>query len=470
MTGWQMPDGYTSEFPPRKTDPNVPTSSIHGTLVGSEFNDADHGGSHAGLDIGIVDGFVRAAAMGVVIFAGWFGGYGNLIKIKHPGGPVTWYGHNANLDWVSVGMQVAMGDFIAIQGSTGDSNGNHCHFETHMTEDSGPMDPRVFMEQRWAEEVAAGLTATPGGPTLGPKDTTPVGVSRTDENGGVNLNYWLTPLDISALQEQLLEFAPASGIVVDGTAGSIEYGVMQARLGQTNPQVYGVLHGDSVALIQRAVAATVDGGYGNETNAGMKLSIASHGWGAIALVPPADPQPVPVPVDPVPEPPAEIPPVPEGPQPDPLPETPAEVPDPPAPEIPEENPVTTTPPLTPEQVDAVKSTVADALAKIPEVNVPDGALGSVVTEENERARIYSVTMIIGIVLKMLSAGAGAALAAGFAIWAALTSGIAPAAAEVIAPWVALIVWVVVIFAFISGAYAVWAQQAVSLARANTAKR
>ena len=48
--------------------------------------------------------------------------------INHGGGIVTLYGHNSKLN-VSVGDRVSRGQVIAKCGSTGNSTGNHCHFE-----------------------------------------------------------------------------------------------------------------------------------------------------------------------------------------------------------------------------------------------------------------------------------------------------------------------------------------------------
>lgn len=87
---------------------------------------------HSGLDIGADYGVpIHAAASGVVIEAGWIGGYGNTIMIEHGSGIVTLYGHNESLA-VGVGQQVNQGDVIAYCGSTGNSTGPHCHFEVRL--------------------------------------------------------------------------------------------------------------------------------------------------------------------------------------------------------------------------------------------------------------------------------------------------------------------------------------------------
>ena len=87
---------------------------------------------HSGLDIGGDYGLpIHAAQSGVVIEAGWIGGYGNTVMIEHGGGIVTLYGHNESLA-VSVGQSVNQGDVIAYCGSTGNSTGPHCHFEVRL--------------------------------------------------------------------------------------------------------------------------------------------------------------------------------------------------------------------------------------------------------------------------------------------------------------------------------------------------
>ena len=69
-----------------------------------------------------------AAADGYVSKSSWYSGYGNCVMITHSNGFVTLYGHNSTL-LVSYGQHVNKGDLIARVGSTGDSTGNHVHFE-----------------------------------------------------------------------------------------------------------------------------------------------------------------------------------------------------------------------------------------------------------------------------------------------------------------------------------------------------
>lgn len=103
---------------------------VNGTITsryGAVEDIRDH--SHSGLDIAAPYGTkIVAAADGKVTFSGTMGGYGNLIIITHENGIQTYYGHCSKL-CAKVGDEVKAGDEIALVGSTGNSTGNHLHFE-----------------------------------------------------------------------------------------------------------------------------------------------------------------------------------------------------------------------------------------------------------------------------------------------------------------------------------------------------
>ena len=87
---------------------------------------------HKGADICAPYGVpVLAADSGQVITAGWHHDYGNYVVINHGNGMRTLYAHNSRLN-VTVGQSVRQGDVIAAVGSTGDSSGNHVHFEIYL--------------------------------------------------------------------------------------------------------------------------------------------------------------------------------------------------------------------------------------------------------------------------------------------------------------------------------------------------
>ena len=84
---------------------------------------------HTGIDIAASAGTtIHAADAGVVSFAGWGGGYGNVIIITHGNGYSTLYGHMSGFA-VGSGDRVGRGQPIGYEGSTGYSTGPHLHFE-----------------------------------------------------------------------------------------------------------------------------------------------------------------------------------------------------------------------------------------------------------------------------------------------------------------------------------------------------
>ncbi|WP_439693673.1 M23 family metallopeptidase [Curtobacterium sp. SP.BCo] len=90
---------------------------------------------------------IVAAASGTVDYAGWYGGYGNYVRISHGGGVQTAYGHIVNGGYrVAPGQQVSAGQLIALVGSTGASTGCHTHFEVHVG--GATVDPIPFMQAR----------------------------------------------------------------------------------------------------------------------------------------------------------------------------------------------------------------------------------------------------------------------------------------------------------------------------------
>ena len=101
------------------------------------------GRMHEGIDLGAAYGTpIAAAAAGVVIYAGWEGGYGNLTVIDHGGGLATAYGHQSHIG-VSVGESVSQGQIIGNVGSTGHSTGPHLHFEVRVN--GQPVDPLGYL-------------------------------------------------------------------------------------------------------------------------------------------------------------------------------------------------------------------------------------------------------------------------------------------------------------------------------------
>jgi len=116
------------------------------------------GSMHEGVDIaGPRDTPIYAAADGTVTRAECSSpdcsrdggldmpGYGNLVEVDHGAGESTRYGHMSSYT-VTAGQAVTAGALIGYQGSTGNSTGVHCHFETHVN--GASVDPVPFMAAR----------------------------------------------------------------------------------------------------------------------------------------------------------------------------------------------------------------------------------------------------------------------------------------------------------------------------------
>ena len=101
--------------------------------------------SHQGVDIAVDYGTpVAATADGLVVHAGPYAGYGNLVILYHSNGVTTRYGHMSRVT-VEPGQRVKRGDQIGHAGSTGRSTGPHVHYEVR--ENDQPLNPMRFVGQ-----------------------------------------------------------------------------------------------------------------------------------------------------------------------------------------------------------------------------------------------------------------------------------------------------------------------------------
>jgi len=101
---------------------------------------------------------VRAIGDAVVLRAGWAGGYGNMLELRHRNGYVTRYGHLRGFaSGVRTGAHVNIGQTIGFVGTTGRSTGPHLHFEVIVG--GVQKDSRVALKSIAGEPLAAGERA-----------------------------------------------------------------------------------------------------------------------------------------------------------------------------------------------------------------------------------------------------------------------------------------------------------------------
>ncbi|HKV42234.1 MAG TPA: peptidoglycan DD-metalloendopeptidase family protein [Blastocatellia bacterium] len=125
----------------------LPVSGYQTAGFGVRRNPFGDGGSefHEGVDLAVEFGTpVGATADGLVVWAGPYSGYGNLVAILHSNGITTRYGHLSKVA-VEVGQRIKRGDQIGYAGSTGRSTGPHVHYEIRINDQ--PVDPARYLGQ-----------------------------------------------------------------------------------------------------------------------------------------------------------------------------------------------------------------------------------------------------------------------------------------------------------------------------------
>jgi hypothetical protein len=106
--------------------------------------------THLGFDLAGSEHMpVRAANDGVVVFAGYFGIYGNAVVIDHGCGIQSLYGHMSSLE-VKEGDQVKNEQEIGRTGQTGLAGGDHLHFT--MLLDGIPVNPVEWWDAHWIHD------------------------------------------------------------------------------------------------------------------------------------------------------------------------------------------------------------------------------------------------------------------------------------------------------------------------------
>ena len=110
---------------------------------------------HTGIDYAAASGTpVRTIGDGTVVFAGWKGGYGRTVEVRHKNGMVTRYAHlSAFGAGIKQGASVKVGNTIGRVGMTGMATGPHLHFETLVN--GVHRDPRQALKNVGGEPLPA---------------------------------------------------------------------------------------------------------------------------------------------------------------------------------------------------------------------------------------------------------------------------------------------------------------------------
>lgn len=112
-------------------------------------------GFHSGLDISNAMGTpIQATANGTVKSAGWLGGYGQTVVLRHTSELETLYAHmNTIATQVKEGQPVSRGDIIGYMGQSGRATGVHLHYEVRVK--GRPVNPSPYMrlQREWLSSL-----------------------------------------------------------------------------------------------------------------------------------------------------------------------------------------------------------------------------------------------------------------------------------------------------------------------------
>lgn len=112
--------------------------------------------AHQGMDYAAAAGTpVRALGNGTVVFAGWKGGYGRVVEIRHRNGYLTRYGHLQGFaSGIKRGASVSISRTIGYVGASGLATAPHLHFEVMVG--GKQRDPRVALRNVSGEPLSSG--------------------------------------------------------------------------------------------------------------------------------------------------------------------------------------------------------------------------------------------------------------------------------------------------------------------------
>jgi len=155
---------------------------VDGARISSSFGMRRHpilgySKMHTGTDFAAPTGTpIYAAGNGTVVKAGWNGGYGKYVKIRHANGYATAYAHLSRIGkGITPGARVKQGQTIGRVGSTGRSTGPHLHYEVHVKgKKVNPMTIRVPTGRKLEGKALTAFKAARDGMTADMAKTEPL--------------------------------------------------------------------------------------------------------------------------------------------------------------------------------------------------------------------------------------------------------------------------------------------------------
>jgi murein DD-endopeptidase MepM/ murein hydrolase activator NlpD len=105
---------------------------------------------HVGFDLSVVQqNPIEAGNDGKVVYADYFGIYGNAVILDHGAGLISLYGHMSSID-VKPGQMVKKKDVLGKSGTTGLAAGDHLHFGMFLH--GVPVNPTEWWDEKWIRE------------------------------------------------------------------------------------------------------------------------------------------------------------------------------------------------------------------------------------------------------------------------------------------------------------------------------
>jgi len=105
---------------------------------------------HVGFDLSVVQQYpIEAGNDGKVVYADYFGIYGNTVLIDHGAGLISLYGHMSSID-VKQGQSVKKKEVLGRSGATGLAGGDHLHFGMFLQ--GVPINPTEWWDEKWIRD------------------------------------------------------------------------------------------------------------------------------------------------------------------------------------------------------------------------------------------------------------------------------------------------------------------------------